>query len=154
MESFDERLREIDDMIDLIVDMQRFYGKEYKRKLKELEAEYHKSIITSNRALVEQHIKRTAITGQTDYIVRVRYLNALDQECDTDAFWLAPEEPKIGDKTLLFDNIIHGIGDYGGVIVDMYELPGDALSYITVAVPYHYKPFWTTEYNKTDVVRD
>ena len=145
--TMEDLIKGCDGMLNLIEVAQQMYGEGYNRKLKALEAEYHQSIITSNKAAVEQHVKRNRLLKQKNYVIRARYLNALNQECDTDAFWVAPRDPKIGDKTRLFDNIINGIGDYSGVIVDMYELPGDALSYNTIAIPFNYQPFWCISYN-------
>jgi hypothetical protein len=148
MNDFDKELKYTTDMLDLITDAQEMYGKDYKRKLQELEAEYHRNIITSNKAAVEQHVKRNNLLNQKNYIVLCRYHNVLNQECDTDAFWLAPRDPQIGDQVILFDNIVNGIGEYSGVIVDMYELPTDAQKYRTIAAPFNYKPFWCIKYNR------
>ena len=140
-------LKEIDAKIELALELQEFYGEEYQRKLRELEAEYHQNIITTNRGIVEQHMRRNEILGKKTYIITARYLNCLDQECDTDALWLSPIKPKIGQSVRLFDNIVHGIGDYSGVIMSMYERPNSKNENITMAVPFHYKPYWHVNYN-------
>ena len=141
-----EELKNIDAWMDIVMDGQEMFGKDYQRKLKALQDKYHYDIITSNKAAVEQHMKRTEITGQKNYVVRCRYRDYLDEDVDCDAFWLAPREPKIGEAVRFFDRSLSGIGDLSGTIIDMYELPGDPQRYTTIAVPYHNKPFWSVNY--------
>lgn len=144
-------LNQIDAMLDLIVDTQRFYGEEYNRKLKALQEEYSHNIRTTNRAVVENHKKRNELLGKKNYVVRCEFYNTKGQYCDVDAFWTATEEPQHTQRVLLYDNVLHNRGKYQGYIKAIYEAPEYKVDYTTIAVPYNRQSFWSTEYGREQI---